>query len=238
MSPRRSTPRGPVTQEAEAPAQPLELAPLRFSEAPLSVRVIPDPPKPAARPWLRPLLWVILFFVAAAIFIFWAAYVLPPANLPTGPLPTGNLTGTAIGYTAPKYIFLAAENTVAVTVLNTSTAPFTGTVTLAFSPEVSLSILPDPDGNTSFKVENLPPAARYSQRIRFMLNESPAAGKFEFQLKAETPDGHSGVTDWQPMELAPFSFLHRILKLLAGSSLLAALIGLFWERGKRLLFPD
>jgi hypothetical protein len=238
MNPRRSSSPGSVSLETEPKSPPLELAPLRFSEAPLSVRIIPDPPKKDSRPWLRPLLWVILFLVAAVTVVYWAFYIYPQSDLPTGPLPVGNLPGTDIGYTAPVYVSLGEENTVAVTVLNTSAAPLTETVTLAFSRDALLSMAPDPDGTTSFKVENLSPEARYSRRFKFTLHAAPPGGTFQFQLKAETPDGRNGTTKWQPIKLAPFSFLLRILKLLAGTSLLAALIGLFWERGKRLLFPE
>jgi len=219
--------------------QPLELAPLRFGEAPLKVHVVPVPGKKDTRHWLRDY-WprYLLGFITLATLLFWAFFILPQDPLPTGPFSSGNLTGAAVGFTAPSYMFLADENAIDATVLNTSAGPFKGTVTLVFSQPVSLSIAPDPDGNTWFTVTDLPPGARFTRRIKFILHEAPPEGRLKFQLKAETPDGRTGATEWQTIELAPFSFLHRFLKYLAGANLFAVFIGLFWERFKPLLIND
>jgi calcineurin-like phosphoesterase family protein len=229
----------PVSPEVKPKSPPLGLAPLRFSEAPLPVRFVPDPHKIDSRPWLQRY-WFrcLLFLISVVIFYFWAVYIFPQAILSTEPLQDGNLTGIDIGYIAPSYAFLFDEIEVPVTVLNTSKDSFTGTVTLAFSQDVFINMVLGPYGKSSFTVENLIPKERDTQFIKFKLAKAPPDGTFEFQFIATTPDGRTGTTKWQPVKLAPFPFFHPLFKYLVGISLMAAFIIIFLESSKRFLFPE
>jgi len=234
---RKSTDGG--TSRREIKSRAVNVAQLGSGKSPFYVQLL-QPPKPIdnrswfMRYWPRILIGVIIF----VIFFFWNLYIVPQKNqLPqTFNIEPGNQI--ALGFTAPEYVFISNKNCIDVTVVNMSGAVFNGTITLAFSQPAALSITSESKGNTSFKVTDLKANAQFTKKIGFILNDAPKDKILNFQFIAESSANKMIKTGWYAINLGPLYFLHSRFIALSASILFTMILGLFWDRFKRLILPD
>jgi len=190
----------------------LELAPIRFIEYPLKVEIVEPAKEKDSRSWLRRNLFrciiIPILIISGISLLIWMRNAF--SNEPVSPVSLeGDIRDICIGFTAPSHVIKESEHNIDVTVLNNSNSPFNGTVILAFS-QVSMLSIPG-DGETYFKLTDLPAQAQVTRRIGFILNEKPPGNVLDFQLKVLTPGNHSGTTGWQSLQVES-SFILKFIK--------------------------
>ncbi|MCU0288367.1 MAG: hypothetical protein MUF15_18480 [Acidobacteria bacterium] len=226
------------TTRGELKSRHVNLSHLGSGKTPFCVQLL-QPPKPMDnRSWFMRHWSRILFGVAIFVMLFfWNWYIVPQKNHPPQ---TFNMEGNsiALGFSAPEYVFISNKSCIDVTVVNTSDVVFNGTITLAFSQPASLSITAENKGNTSFKITDLKSNAQFTKKIGFILNEAPKDKTLNFQFIAENSASKMIKTEWYAINLGPFYFLHSRFIALSASILFTIILGLFWERFKRLIFSE
>ena len=222
--PRRAAPSSPDSQ-------PIDVAPLRFADTPVSVRLIPEKKTPNVS--VTNTRRLVIAAVIASVIVFgmaFAVFILPQSSIPFTPVPP---LVASVKYVAPQYVAVYDEGAIDVTLQNNLNSPITVTVTLVFDPDAPVSAVLDE--STSVTIEKLSSGSQTTRRIKFLLNDRPTNNEFAFQVKVESPQGVSGITPPQKVNVTPLiPMLNRLLTFLTGSSALAALSGLFWDQIKKL----
>jgi hypothetical protein len=210
--------------------------PLRIETgAPLAVRLETPAPPPAPPSRWKPIVQAGLVALLLAFAIFAAWYVLPERTA----APVSLVGGLALGYTAPQYVAVGDEAGVDVSVLNTSAAPVSVTVSLVFA-DAALPIASSPGESTSAMIEDLPSGAVATRTLRFVLKDRPRAASLRFTLRATLPDGSSQDTAPDSLGVTPLvsRLKSALIWLLGGSGLLALALNFMWDRLSKWLFPE
>jgi len=224
------------TLEKDDTSYPFDPAPLRFDESPLNVRILPAVKEKDKRHWIkRYWYWFVIGPLFLVVLLLWFVMFLPQstANNLFASHPELNKR-IDVGFSAPKNVFISEESNIDVTIANISNTSFNGNITLAFAPGTPLTILPYPESNSSFAVNDLKPGASFSRQIRFILNKKNGENRLKFSIKAiyadnVTDNTKSAQTGTQYLNIFSFSFLHRPVKLLLNMGIISILFGLLIE---------
>ncbi len=144
-----------------------------------------------------------------------------------------DLSNIKLSYTSPNYLSLGDENTIHISVENSSQTEFNGKITLVFNDPDSL-VTPAPDQSLSAKIE-ISPLGREAKQFKFLLLKKPSDGNLNYYFQISS-DKSQYVSNEENFQIAPIPYLRSTWAWLFGSAGLGALIiALLWEKIKELL---